>query len=294
MHKYLKVFRISHWTKNIFTVISSFMYIFLHHPPFSIVLISKVFLAFFLSCFVSSVNYVINEILDSSFDALHPQKKYRAIPSGQIKVHKLVIAALLLFIGTFTISLIFFDNHFNLCLFTLFIAGLLYNVPPVRAKDLPFVDVISESINNPIRLFIGWYAVSPSWSLPPVSIIFFFWAFGAFLMTAKRIAEFLFLGKNSRLYRITFKYYSLTNLSAFLILYAISSFIFFIYFAYKYEYILLFSAPFYVIFLIWYTFLVYNKKNVVMNPEYIFKYPALTLYIILSSLFTLLALIMYG
>ena len=31
--------------------------------------------------------------------------------------------------------------------------GTLYNIPPIRMKDMPYADVLSESINNPIRIF---------------------------------------------------------------------------------------------------------------------------------------------
>ena len=35
--------------------------------------------------------------------------------------------------------------------------GCLYNIPPIRTKDHAYVDVLSESINNPIRFLVGWY-----------------------------------------------------------------------------------------------------------------------------------------
>jgi hypothetical protein len=34
--------------------------------------------------------------------------------------------------------------------------GIFYNVRPMRTKDRAYLDVISESINNPLRLMIGW------------------------------------------------------------------------------------------------------------------------------------------
>ncbi len=46
---------------------------------------------------------------------------------------------------------------FIACIFAL--QGVVYNVPPFRTKDRPYLDVISESINNPIRLTIGWAMV---------------------------------------------------------------------------------------------------------------------------------------
>src|SRR6202030_1327471 len=67
--------------------------------------------------------------------------------------------------------------------------GLIYNVPPIRTKDKAYLDVVSESINNPLRLMIGWAMVDPT-TLPPASVILTFWAGGAFLMAAKRLSEF--------------------------------------------------------------------------------------------------------
>ena len=47
--------------------------------------------------------------------------------------------------------------------------GILYNVKPVRTKDIPVLDVLSESVNNAIRLLTGWFAVTGVF-LSPVSI----------------------------------------------------------------------------------------------------------------------------
>ena len=52
----------------------------------------------------------------------------------------------------------------------LLVMGCVYNIPPIRSKDLPYVDVLSESVNNPIRLLLGWFAVDPV-DFPPASIV---------------------------------------------------------------------------------------------------------------------------
>jgi hypothetical protein len=39
----------------------------------------------------------------------------------------------------------------------LWVMGVVYNVKPIRSKELPYLDVLSESINNPIRLLLGWF-----------------------------------------------------------------------------------------------------------------------------------------
>ena len=41
----------------------------------------------------------------------------------------------------------------------LWIMGCLYNFSPVRTKDVPYLDVLTESINNPLRLLLGWSAI---------------------------------------------------------------------------------------------------------------------------------------
>ena len=48
--------------------------------------------------------------------------------------------------------------------------GLIYNVPPIRSKERPYLDVLSESINNPIRLLLGWFVVTER-ELPPASLV---------------------------------------------------------------------------------------------------------------------------
>ena len=68
------------------------------------------------------------------------------------------------------------------------IFGVIYNVRPIRAKDRAFLDVIVESVNNPLRFLFGWFAVTPHVA-PPVSILLAYWFGGAFLMAAKRVSE---------------------------------------------------------------------------------------------------------
>ena len=48
--------------------------------------------------------------------------------------------------------------------------GILYNVEPIRTKDRAYVDVLSESINNPLRFLLGWSAIVSD-VLPPSSVL---------------------------------------------------------------------------------------------------------------------------
>ena len=70
--------------------------------------------------------------------------------------------AVLLIVG-FTLAWSLFPNkRYFFSLAILMGCALLYNLPPIRLKDKAFLDVISESINNPLRLWLGWFAVASS------------------------------------------------------------------------------------------------------------------------------------
>src|SRR5690606_6353933 len=91
----------------------------------------------------------------------------------------------------------------------LLLMGILYNVQPFRTKDKPYLDVLSESFNNPLRLLLGWSILVHD-GLPPSSILLAFWMGGAFLMAVKRYSEYRFIDDPARagLYRNSFRYYS--------------------------------------------------------------------------------------
>ena len=212
---YLRPLRFDHWIKNLVVPAGSTLALAAHRiiPDWAVV--GTACLAFVISGFVSSTNYAINEILDARFDAQHPVKRQRPIPSGQVRVGSLLTLTTVMALATFTLAIWVFPAPFVLANLALFVAALLYNVPPIRFKDWPYLDAIVESLTNPIRLAIGWYAVTlPNLSAPPILLLMAVWGFGAFLMTGKRLAELRLLGPQAARYRRTFRSYSLRTLLA--------------------------------------------------------------------------------
>jgi len=63
------------------------------------------------------------------------------------------------------------------------------NIPPLTSKDKPYLDVLSEAVNNPLRLLLGWYGIGIR-LIPPVSRILAHWMIGTFFMTVKRFTEY--------------------------------------------------------------------------------------------------------
>jgi decaprenyl-phosphate phosphoribosyltransferase len=224
MIEYLKICRPDHWLKNVFIL-------FGHVVAWTLVLNfqweSRLLLIAALSlipaCLIASANYILNEILDAPFDAIHPTKKLRGIPAGKVKVVYLWwIKAALIIVAFFLCWLWNFNWAYQASLALLLLSGLVYNVPPLRLKDRAFMDVIAESFNNPIRLWLGYYALVPPHSVPPTSIVLAWWFFGALLMTGKRYSEFRFIGDAtvSGNYRKSFRTYTEKSLILAMMTYA--------------------------------------------------------------------------
>ena len=210
---YLKPLRFDHWIKNLVVPVGSTLALVAHRDVPAGGVLGSIALAFLVSGGVSSVNYAINEVLDAPFDARHPVKRLRPLPSGRVRVGPLLALTAALGLGAFALAGWLFPLPFVLATVALFVAGLAYNLPPLRLKDWPYLDALVESLTNPIRLAIGWYAVSAVHQVPPpVLLLGAIWAFGAFLMTGKRLAELRLLGSVAARYRPTFAAYSVPAL----------------------------------------------------------------------------------
>jgi decaprenyl-phosphate phosphoribosyltransferase len=222
--EYIKIARPDHWLKNIFIlfghVVALVLLPGLWHGSQTIG-----WAAFSLvpACLIASANYILNEILDAPFDRLHPTKKLRGVAAGLVKVPVLWgIKAVLIVVG-FGLSLAFFNTGYTFSLGLLLFSGFIYNVPPVRMKDRAWWDVIAESFNNPIRLWLGWFALAPWPGIwPPLTVVMAWWCFGGLLMTGKRYAEFRFIGgqEKSGLYRKSLGTYTERSLIIAMITYA--------------------------------------------------------------------------
>jgi len=285
---YIKVIRIDHWFKNVF-ILPGFVAAIFMRGYVNIYDFANIALAFILTSFVASVNYIINEILDAPYDALHPKKRYRPIPSGLVKIPALLFIAFGFLAATTIITTLQFNLKFIYSLGALLIMGLVYNIPPIRTKEIPYLDVISESANNPIRFLIGWYSLGVA-TLPPSSTLFAYWSLGAFLMTSKRFAEFRFINNptNAAQYRRSFQYYSEESLLIAMIVY-ISLFMF-LYgvFAVKHRIELLIAWPLFLIFIAWFFHIAFQKNSIVSEPERVLRKPFFLIFCIFTFLLAII------
>ena len=233
-----------------------------------------------LAClFSASANYVLNDWLDASFDVHHPRKAERPCVAKEMSVGKIVLeyialVALALCVAAATAPLVLYAT------IALLVSGLMYNVPPLRLKDVALLDVLSESINNPIRLIFGWAMVDPT-TLPPISILVAYWLGGAFLMNTKRLAEFRDCGQAARdLYRRSFRQYSERKLLVLSFLYAqmsVASLMIFIV-KYRIEYVL--AMPLVAALFCIYFYIGLKPQSLAQAPEKMLAEPALSLAVI--------------
>ncbi len=291
MTPYLKIIRIDHWFKNILVILGVVIaYNFSDIFYLNLSSFINICIGFISTCLIASSNYILNEYLDRSYDRFHPEKKRR--PGAKNSLEKNIVFSLYFI---FSVIGLYLSNKINFYFFLtqifFLISGFTYNVKPFRFKDIIILDIISESINSPIRLLLGWFLVFET-TLPPISIVFAFWTFGAFLMTVKRLAELNRLREkkiNVIKYRKSLARYSNSLLIILSIFFSNLSSFFIAIFLIKYKIELLLSIPFLALFFVFHLETGLKSSSLSMETEKIFKNPKLNIVMMLLIVITLIS-----
>lgn len=293
LRMYMDALRLERWPRSL-AIIPGFIAFFVLNPEavtgtHAVRLTAKLMGAFILTLLISTANYIVNEISDAPYDAFHPSKKHRPLVKKKISVGILMTLWLAMVLSSLAAAYLFYENlYFLLALVALLVAGILYNVPPIRMKDIPYLDSILESGNNPIRFLIGWHIIGATTA--PASLLISWWAFGNFLMVGKRVAEKKFLTEEeSAGYRSSLKKYSLTGLKVFMVVNAVIFMATFCVFAIEAQLnSFLYSIPFVLVYLV-----MFMKKSLqdiegAEEPERLLKNPYFAFYtLFLVAIFVL-------
>jgi decaprenyl-phosphate phosphoribosyltransferase len=233
---------------------------------------------------ISSSNYVINELLDAPFDRMHPVKKARPAACGLVRPGGAYAQWIVLMIAGIALGRTI-STEFVLCAAALWVMGCAYNIRPLRTKDVPYVDVLTESINNPIRFCLGWYMVTQT-VLPPLSLLVAYWMLGAYFMGLKRFSEYRQIDDSELAgsYRKSFRFYTQESLLISVIFYAAAAMLFFGAFLMRYRIELILTFPLVAWLMAIYFGLSFRFESAVQNPEKLYREPRLMTILILCVL----------
>ncbi|MFH0978948.1 MAG: UbiA prenyltransferase family protein [Candidatus Woesearchaeota archaeon] len=164
-------------------------------------------IGFFALCFVSSANYIINDIADRKADMHHPEKRMRPIASGKVKGWQGIVAVILLLIVASILS-IALSRSFLYFLAGLFALGQLYTF---LLRKEAFLDIMTLGSLFVLRAVSGSYIISSNgkpyiWVSPWLILCPFF--LSLFLSAGKREADIMLLGNKASLHKQVMEAYS--------------------------------------------------------------------------------------
>lgn len=263
---YISMARPDHWFKNVL-IIPGFIIAALFTQAAWAEHLLPLIIGVASACLISSANYLINEWIDAEFDRHHPVKKKRAAVADDVRAGGVYAAYAICAVVGLLLGWMVNLPFFCMSLFLL-VMGFFYNVRPFRTKDRVYLDVLSESVNSPIRLAMGWYVVTTA-LLPPASFVIAYWMGGSFLMTIKRYAEYRFINDPDRagLYRRSFRHYTEEKLLVASFFYSLCAALFLGVFLIKHRIELLVSFPFLAALFVWYLHIGMKADSAAQAPE---------------------------
>lgn len=278
LRAHVRICRVDHWFKNVFVIPGVVVAVSIVPHVDAGDLAWRLAVALVAVCLVASSNYVLNELQDAPYDVHHPVKRLRPVPAGLVNV-KLAYAQWLVLVAAGLALAALVAVQLVLTLLGLWVMGCVYNVPPVRTKDHPYVDVVTEAVNNPLRMLVGWYVVTTT-VVPPLSLLISYWMIGCYFMAAKRFAEYRDFARGRDVsdavrYRKSFAHYTSERLLVSIMFYASTAMLFFGAFIVRYRLELILSFPLIAAFMAMYLHLAFRPNSPVENPEKLYREPAL-------------------
>ena len=290
--EYLQMARLDHMTKHVFILPGLVLAMVFRGLPDQGIW-WQVLLGFPSAVLIASANYIINEWLDRESDAFHPDKSAR--PAVNTAMSRAVVYGFYALVSGAGLLMAHAVGPLFLYVSVLFwLSGIVYNVYPFRTKDMAYLDVLSESINNPLRMLLGWAMVDQS-SIAPSSLLLGYWMGGAFLMATKRLSEFREIADGPGVqflhrYRRSFQQYTAESLTISCFVYALlSTFLMGVFLIkYRIEYVL--ALPLVITMFAHYLALAMRVGSVAQKPEKLLREKRLmgitSLTIVALALFT--------
>ena len=180
----LKLLRVRQYYKNVLVFFGAFF----SESLLNFSLYSYLIVGFITLCCTSSINYIINDLIDLEKDKLHPEKlKGRPLASGEIS-KTFSFFLIILLAGIIGFSLIWIANwNFMIMLGLIIITGQVYNL---FLKKYAFIDILCLSIIYLWRALAGCFLIEVFIS-PWLFLAIF--EIALFLVIAKRKGDLMLL-----------------------------------------------------------------------------------------------------
>jgi 4-hydroxybenzoate polyprenyltransferase len=287
---HFEILRVDHWFKNVFVLPGVVAALALDPTNRAPHLWLRLALGLVAICVLASGYYTLNELLDAKFDRLHSTKHTRAAAAGRVHRPLAYLQCVALMAAGLALgAAISWRTAAALAVLAAFACA--YNIPPVRTKDVRYLDVLTESVNNPLRLLLGWY-IAGAVLIPPALLLLSYWMLGAYFMAMKRFAERREIGDAARTgaYRKSLAAMSETQLLVSVSFYAAAAMLFFGAFIMRYRLELLLSFPFLAWVMAQYLAVGMQPHSPAQAPERLWREPALMIPVAFCTIAMLLCL----
>lgn len=266
-----RTMRLRQWTKNIVIyaglVFDGRLFDLTHFLPTTLVVLCF--------CLISSSVYIINDLFDIEKDRLHPRKRLRALPSGELDVRFATIAAIVL--AVVGIGLASWLNPWVGAATALY---LLQNVAySLYLKNIVLIDVMVLSLGFLLRVLAGVLIAEVSnfspWLYVCMGLLSLFLGFG------KRRHEITLLQDDAAAHRSSLQEYNLPLLDQIMSLVTTSTFVAYTFYSFEAQTALvrdgrmLLTTPFVFFAIVRYLYLIHVKKKGGAPDELIFEDRAL-------------------
>jgi len=190
MKNYIKLMRCKHYIKNFLI----FLPIVFGKQIFNMKALIPTIIGTISFCLVSSIVYIVNDIMDVEADRKHEKKKNRPIASGAVSIKNAYILVGVLAVIAIVLNIVIVNNNYDcyLWLLTYLILNILYSI---KLKHLPIIDIVILASGFLIRVLYGASIASievSNWLYLTILSISFYMGLG------KRRNEYTKLGKNGR------------------------------------------------------------------------------------------------
>lgn len=238
---------------------------------FDISLLAATTLVVLCFCLVSSSVYIINDLADIEKDRLHPRKKLRPLPSGQLNPRFAAGSAVLLALVSIGLAA-WLNLWVGVVVFVYLVQNIAYSL---YLKNIVLIDVMVLSLGFLLRVLAGVLVADVSnfspWLYVCITLLSLFLGFG------KRRHEITLLQNDAAAHRSSLQEYNLPLLDQIMSLVTTSTFVTYTFYSFEAQTALvrdgrmLLTTPFVFFVIVRYLYLIHVQKRGGAPDELIFE-----------------------